>query len=165
MQYASGTQGRLFYLRFDHGEDLLAGLHSFIEKHQIRSGVIHLIGAISSGKLVTGPRETVLPPDPVWQTLDEAHELVGIAMIRTSPEGPSIHLHTSVGRSDSVLTGCMRAESRVYIVVEAVITEFSGFEILKESDPKTGIDLPVPRQNSGERTVSVKEESNDRSGA
>ncbi len=146
MQYASGTQGRIFYIRFDHGEDLLAGLQSFIREHRIRSGVVNIIGALSQGNLVTGPKETVLPPDQVWQSLDEAHELIGIAVIRQGPDGPSLHLHTSAGRGSSSLTGCMRTGTQVYIVIEAIITEFSGFTITTRHDEKTGLDLPVPCQ-------------------
>ncbi|WP_319578416.1 PCC domain-containing protein [uncultured Methanospirillum sp.] len=147
MQYASGSQGRIFYIRFDHGEDLLSGLHTFIREHRIGSGMIHLIGALSQGNIVTGPKETTLPPDPVWQSLDEAHELIGIAMIRQGPDGPSLHLHTSAGRGSSALTGCLRTGTQVYIVIEAVITEFSGFTITTGHDEKTGLDLPIPSQN------------------
>lgn len=150
MQYASGTPGRIFYLRFDHGEDLLTGLRTFIRDHQIRSGMIHLIGAVSEVKMVTGPQETVLPPDQVWLNLDKAHELVGIAVIRTGPQGPSIHLHASVGSKSSSFTGCFRSEARVYILIEAVITEFSGFEIGEITDEKTGLHLPDLGQITGQ---------------
>jgi uncharacterized protein len=149
MQYASGTMGRIFYLRFDHGEDLITNLHSFVKEHRIKSGMIHLIGALSQVHIVTGPRKAVLPPDQIWQTLDEAHELVGIAMIRTGPDGPSLHLHGSVGRERGALTGCIRSGAKVYIVIEAVITEFAGITITTMHDEKVGVDLPVPGQDSG----------------
>ena len=143
MQYAAGTPGRIFYIRFDHGEDLISGLQTFISEHQIQSGIIQLIGAVSQGKLVTGPKKTVLPPDQIWQSLDEAHELVGIAIIRSGIDGPVIHLHASAGRENSVLTGCFREGMSVYIVIEAVITEFSGFIIKDKPDEQTGLHLPV----------------------
>lgn len=147
MEYASGTQGRLFYIRFDHGEDLLLELQTFISKHHIRSGMIHLIGALSQGTLVTGPKETVLPPDPNWRSFDEASELVGIAMIKEGTDGPVIHFHCSTGRGDSTLTGCIRSGAKVYIVIEAVITEFAGFSVFTEKNEMIGLDLPIPRQN------------------
>jgi uncharacterized protein len=147
MQYASGTQGRLFYIRFDHGEDLLSDLQIFIREHQIRSGMIHLIGALSQGNLVAGPKKTVLPPDPDWHSFDEARELVGIAMIREGSDGPVLHYHCSTGRGDSTLTGCIRSGTKVYIVIEAVITEFAGFTVFTEKNENIGLDLPIPRQN------------------
>ena len=144
MEYASGSPGRIFYIRFDHGEDLLHGLQTFIARHQIHAGIIHLIGALSTGSLVTGPREDQLPPDPVWKKLDGPHELIGTGMIRTGPSGPRVHLHASAGHGDSVLTGCFREDTSVYIVIEAVIIEFSGITIGETRDEKTGLHLPSP---------------------
>ena len=149
MQYASGTPGRIFYIRFDHGEDLLSGIEAFVTEHQVCSGIIHLIGAVSDGRLVTGPKETVLPPDQVWQSLTGAHELIGTGMIRSGPEGPKIHLHASVGRGSSTLTGCFREDTTVYILIEAVIIEFAGFSINGILDAKTGLHLPIPGQIPG----------------
>lgn len=144
MQYASGRPGRIFYLRLDHGEDLLSILKEFIAEHQIHSGIIHLIGAVSEGSLVTGPRETVLPPDPVWQKMNGAHELIGTAMIRTGPNGPVLHLHAAAGRGETTLTGCFRKGTEVYIVIEAVILEFEGFTIGEVFDEKIQLNLPNP---------------------
>ncbi|HWQ66087.1 MAG TPA: PPC domain-containing DNA-binding protein [Methanospirillum sp.] len=143
MQYASGTIGRVFYIRFDHDEDLLAGLQEFITQNQIASGMVHLIGAVSSGSLVTGPREPVLPPDPVWDHLS-GHELIGTGMIRTGQTGPKLHLHVSAGRGETVRTGCLRKDCAVYIVIEAVITEFEGFCIGESWDERSCLHLPDP---------------------
>ena len=148
MQYASGRPGRIFYLRLDHDEDLLSILKEFIKEHQILSGMIHLIGAISEGDIVTGPRETVLPPEPVWMGLHGAHELIGTAMIRTGSDGPHLHLHASAGRGEEVLTGCIRKGARVYIVIEAVIIEFEEFTIGVTQDTRSGQTLPVINPSS-----------------
>ncbi|MFH0968525.1 MAG: PPC domain-containing DNA-binding protein [Methanobacteriota archaeon] len=142
MQFASGSPGRIFYIRFDHGEDLLSGIQTFVAEHQIRSGIIHLIGAISEGTLVSGPKETVIPPDQVWQTLSEVHELIGTGMIRSGSEGPKVHLHAAAGRGESTLSGCFRKDTHVYIVIEAVIIEFSGFSVGYRWDEKTLLHLP-----------------------
>ncbi|PKL59978.1 MAG: DNA-binding protein [Methanomicrobiales archaeon HGW-Methanomicrobiales-4] len=144
MQFASGSPGRIFYIRFDHDEDLLSGIQSFAAEHQIRSGIIHLIGAISEGSLVTGPKETILPPDQEWQNLSGAHELLGTGMIRSGPEGPKVHLHAAAGRGSSTLTGCFRKDTRIYIVIEAVIIEFSGFSVREFWDEKAALYLPKP---------------------
>lgn len=142
MQYASGSQGRIFYIRFDHGEELLAGLQSFITEQGIRAGIIHLLGAVSSGSMVTGSRVSTLPPDQVWNYLEETHDLIGTGMIRTGPEGPKVHLHASAGQGDSVLTGCFRKNVTVYLVIEAVIIEFTGISIDEIYDEKSGMSLP-----------------------
>jgi predicted DNA-binding protein with PD1-like motif len=144
MQFASGSPGRIFYIRFDHGEDLLAGLQSFVSEQGVGAGIIHLIGAVADASLVTGPRETILPPDPVWNRLSGAHELIGTGMIRTGPRGPRVHLHASAGRGESVLTGCFRDNVRVYLVIEAVIIEFAGISISEMHDEKSRMSLPSP---------------------
>jgi predicted DNA-binding protein with PD1-like motif len=144
MLYQTGSAGRIFYIRFDHDEDLLGGIQEFAEVHQIRSGMIHLIGAVSEGSLVTGPKETVLPPDQVWNSLSGAHEFIGTGFIRAGRNGPKVHLHAAAGREDSVFVGCFRENTRIYILIEAVIIEFSGFCIRDVHDPLSGLSIPEP---------------------
>ena len=142
MQYETGSPGRIFYLRFDHGEDLLKEIQAFAERQHIMSGIIHLIGAVSEGSIVTGPRATALPPDQVWHSLAGAHDLVGTGIIRSGENGIKVHLHASAGREDSVFVGCFRKNIRIYILIEAVIMEFSGFSIREVYDDSTGLFLP-----------------------
>jgi hypothetical protein len=57
--------------------------------------------------------------------------------------GPHIHYHASVGRAGHALTGCLREKAVTYLIVEAVIYEFTGLSARKEFDEKTQIHLPV----------------------
>ncbi|MBP1928778.1 putative DNA-binding protein with PD1-like motif [Methanolinea mesophila] len=145
MRYAEGRPGRIFYLRIDHGEDLVAGLLSFVKAHNIRSAVIQLLGALLEGSMVTGPEHPVLPPDPHWDTFSGGWEILGIATVSWTGEGPHLHLHSTVGRGTNVLTGCIRGKTEVYIVVEAVIQEIRGCTVERVFDQATGLDLPNPR--------------------
>ena len=52
---------------------------------------------------------------------------------------PVIHLHGALGREKETYTGCIRKDSLVYLVVEAVITEILGIEARKALDEKTGL--------------------------
>ncbi len=142
MQYAAGRPGRIFYIKFDHGEDLLSGLQSFIRTQAISSGIIHLIGAIGEGSLVAGSQEETIPPDQLWRDLTGVHDLIGTGMIRAGPDGPKVHFHASAGRGDSALTGCFRDGVRVYLLIEAVIIEFSGISVYEITDEKSGLPLP-----------------------
>ena len=38
-------------------------------------------------------------------------------------DDPVIHLHGAIGRGKETLTGCVRKDTSVYLVIEAVITE------------------------------------------
>ena len=148
MKYASGTCGRIFYLHIEHGEDPIATVTGFVQEHHVHAGIIQFIGAVRQARLVTGPEKDILPPDPHWEEVSAAHELVGIGMIRTGAERPAVHIHISAGRGGTVLTGCLRGEAEAYIIVEAVIIEFSGMEIPLVPDALTGMQLPDPRDQS-----------------
>jgi hypothetical protein len=144
MQYTEGCVGRVFYVRVDHGEDLLTTLHTFVTEKGIHAGIIQFLGAVAEGRIVTGPRQPVLPPEPSMELYTGGWEVVGLATITPGPEGPRLHYHASVGRGREALTGCLREKSVTYIIVEAVVLEFLGTRIERRFDPTTGLDLPLP---------------------
>ena len=88
MQYAQGRWGRVFVVRIDHGEDLLLSLCQFVTEQEISHGVIHLLGALSEGMMVTGSRHLVLPPDPHYETFEGGFDLFGTATIYPSTRDP-----------------------------------------------------------------------------
>jgi len=151
MRYAEGRPGRIFYLRIDHGEDLIAGLLTFVRAQNIRCGVVQLLGALLEGSMVTGPEHPVLPPDPHREPFGGGWEVLGIATISWSADSPHLHLHGSVGRGTNVLTGCIRGKAEVYIVVEAVIQEIRGFRVERVFDQATGLDLPYPEDGQHQK--------------
>ena len=144
MQYAQGRTGRVFFVRIDHGENLEATLRQFIAEKKVECGIIRFIGALQSGAIVTGPEEPCLPPDQHYESFSGGWEVVGLATITPGQDGPHLHLHASIGRGDTALTGCLRGTVITYIIVEAVITEIEGIRIHREMDPLTGMVLPVP---------------------
>jgi hypothetical protein len=48
-----------------------------------------------------------------------------------------------VGRSGHALTGCLREKATTYLIVEAVILEFTGLSARREFDKKLQVHLPV----------------------
>ena len=54
---------------------------------------------------------------------------------------PTLHIHASLGRSDKVLTGCLRPGVTAWLVVEAIICEILGAKAARLPDPKSGFDL------------------------
>jgi predicted DNA-binding protein with PD1-like motif len=143
MRYTEAKLGRVFYLRIDNGEDLLEELQNFIVEKKIPAGFIHILGALREGRIVTGPKVPILPPDPLFDTYEGGWEVLGLATITQGTGQPHIHLHASIGRGKEVLTGCLRKNAMTYIIIEAVIIEFFG-GIFRRSDPVTGLDLPEP---------------------
>jgi predicted DNA-binding protein with PD1-like motif len=144
MHYTEAKLGRVFYLRIDDGEDLLSSLQQFVTEKNISAGFVHLIGALREGSIVTGPKEPVLPPDPLYQHYGNCWEVIGFATITSGKEQPHIHIHASIGKGSHAITGCLREKANAYIIVEAVIIEMTGADIFRQKDTRTGLELPKP---------------------
>lgn len=141
MRYKAGKVGRVVLARFDHGEQVVPALAGLCERERISSGWFFLFGALEKGRLVAGPREASLPPDPVWRKFTEPYEIVGMGSIAGGDGPPSIHLHSSLGRGNKVLTGCIRKEGEVFIVVEAMVLEVLGVRATRSPDARSGLEL------------------------
>ncbi|MDO9325978.1 MAG: DNA-binding protein [Methanoregula sp.] len=152
MQYTEGQLGRVFVVRIDDGEDMLVSLRQFILDKDIQAGSITFLGALMNGRMVTGPEEPVIPPVPHFVMFEGGWEVFGIGTIYPGEGGPHIHYHASVGRSGHALTGCLRETAITYLIIEAVIMEFTGLKARREIDPKTQLHLPV----LGDRGDAVK---------
>jgi predicted DNA-binding protein with PD1-like motif len=156
MQYTEGQLGRIFVVRIDDGEDMLVSLRQFIIDKDIGAGSITFLGALMNGRMVTGPEEPVIPPVPHFVMFEGGWEVFGIGTIYPGEGGPHIHYHASVGRSGHALTGCLREKATTYLIVEAVIMEFTGLTARREFDEKTQLHLP---QLGSSAATPVKAES------
>jgi len=151
MQYTEGKPGRVFIVRVDHGEDLIATLMQFLTEHQVNSGYIRFMGALQSGQIVTGPEALSFPLVQHFESFSGGWEVIGMATITPDNTAPHLHIHASIGKGERVLTGCLRREIITYIVIEAVITELIGVDVQREQDPVTGLCLPVLKHGRDQR--------------
>jgi len=141
MRYTKGSIGRVFLLKFDDDDILLDEISRLAKKEHIKAATMIFLGALKKGDLVTGPKKAVIPPEPNWTRFKDAWEVMGIGTIFTNSSGPQIHIHTSMGKKSKTLTGCVRKDSRVFLVIEAVVLELKGVKATKEMDPETGLNL------------------------
>jgi len=141
MQYTKGRLGRVFLLKFKDDDILLKELDKFARKERIKAATLVFLGALKEGELVTGPKKAVIPPEPNWTSFSNAWEVMGVGTIFTNKKGPQLHIHTSMGKRSDTLTGCIRKDSKVFLVIEAVVFELKGVKATKEIDPKTGLNL------------------------
>lgn len=141
MQYTQGNIGRIFVARLDDEEDLLEGLKTIIKQEKVKTGVVYVIGALSSAKAVLGPHKKEYPPNPFWWEFDDAKEIIGIGMFAWEDNEPKIHLHAGIGNSCESKTGCIRDKANIYITVEAVIQEFINLEVTRELDSRYNASL------------------------
>jgi predicted DNA-binding protein with PD1-like motif len=159
MQYAEGQVGRVFVVRIDDGEDFLESMQHFIAEKGIQSGSVTFLGALMSGRMVTGPEEPVIPPLPHFVMFEGGWEVFGVGTIYPGEGGPHIHYHASVGRAGHALTGCLREKATTFLIVEAVIVEFTNLLGRREFDERTQMNLPVlgSREEAEEKAEGIKE--------
>jgi len=126
-------------LKFEDKDDLLAEIKRVAATEKIKVGTIMLLGGIRSAGLVSGPKEPVVPPEPLWVNFNDGREVLGFGTLFWKGNEPILHLHGAIGREKETLTGCIRTESSVYLVIEAVITEILGIDARKTLNEKTGL--------------------------
>ena len=141
MEYTKSTVGRIFVLKFADGDAVIHELSRIAKKEKIKTAAIIFIGALKKGDIVTGPKKPIIPPEPNWVKFKDAWEVIGMATIYTNKKGPQIHVHASMGQKNKALTGCVRKDSKVFLVLEAVMFELKGVKATKDIDPNTGLNL------------------------
>ena len=129
MDYTTGTIGRVFTIRFDDGDDFLTELGELAKKEGIKAGWFNIIGGLRQAEVVTGPKEPVMPPEPVWAKVDEAKEVIGVGSIFCDENNiPKIHLHTSLGNHGSTMTVCIRKGTKTYLILEVYLIEITEID-------------------------------------
>ncbi|MBI5695754.1 MAG: DNA-binding protein [Nitrospirae bacterium] len=139
MKYKSGSIGRVFVIKFEDGDDLNEGILQVAREAGVKAGFFHLLGGMRSAGMVCGPKEPVLPPEPAWEGFTDGREILGIGSVFMKDGEPAIHLHGAVGKFGTTLTGCVRKDAKVFLVVEALMMEVTGIDAKKVVNEKTGI--------------------------
>ena len=141
MKYTKGKIKQVFLVKFENEDILAKELEKLVRKERIRCAVFVFLGALKQGNLVTGPKQAVIPPEPNWVAFKDGWEVLGLGTVFSNKSGPQIHIHSAMGKKNKTLTGCVRKDSKVFIVIEAVIFELEGIKAEKDIDPKTGLNM------------------------
>jgi len=141
MKYTQANTGRIFAVKFDAEEDILAGLKDLIKKENIQAGVIHLIGALTNTEVVVGPKKKEYPPTPEWWGFKDAKEILGLGIFAWEGDEPKIHLHAGFGNKKETKLGCIRNKTEVYLTVEGVVQEFIDTNITRKLDERYNASL------------------------
>lgn len=141
MKYTKGSLGRIFVLKFEDDDVMIDELKKFAKKEKIKAASLIFLGALKKGDLVTGPKKPIIPPEPNWLKFSGGWEAMGIGTIFTNKTGPQVHIHTAMGKAKKAFTGCLRKDSKIFLVIEAVIFELKDLKATKGIDPRTGLNL------------------------
>jgi predicted DNA-binding protein with PD1-like motif len=144
MQYSEGSLERVFVMRLNDGDHLPDVLESFAAEKEIHSALCFLLGGVKDkGRIVVGPSDgEVVPPNPMVKLLSGVHEVCGVGTIFVDEEGrPKLHMHASLGRGDSVTTGCIRMGIEIWQIGEIVVMEIKDASARRKRDERTGFEL------------------------
>jgi uncharacterized protein len=141
MQAQEARLGRLYLLKFAHGEDLLQEISQFAVKYNIRAAWMQFPGALKQGRLVSGPEKPQLPPVPVWQEFSQAWEIIGVGNLFWEDDSPRLHVHGALGKGEATLMGCLRQETEIYLVAEALLLEITGLNACRRFDQTLGVSM------------------------
>jgi predicted DNA-binding protein with PD1-like motif len=144
MQFTEAKLGRVFVLRLHDGDRLPDVLESFAAEKNISSGLCFFLGgAKENSRVVVGPKDCYNhPPEPLVTLLEGVHEACGVGTIFANEKGkPKLHMHTSFGRSESTVTGCIRLGIEVWQIGEVVVLELTGAIAHRVKNKETGFEF------------------------
>jgi len=144
MNYSEGKLGRLFVLRLHDGDRVHEVLESFASEKKISNALCFFLGGVKEeSKIVVGPKKgNSIPPIPIVTLLEGVHEAQGIGTIIKNEQGtPKLHMHTSFGRENNTITGCIRMGVDVWRIGEVILLELNDIVAARIKDKETGFEF------------------------
>jgi len=147
VKYSEARPGRIFVIRLEDGDIVHEAIEAFAREKKVSAAALMVLGgADSKSRLVVGPEdgraEKIIP---ITHMLANVHEAAGVGTIFPDAFGnPVLHMHMACGRRGDAVTGCVRAEVKVWQVMEVVVFELTDTSASRLPDAATGFDLLVP---------------------
>jgi predicted DNA-binding protein with PD1-like motif len=144
MQFTEAKFGRIFVLRLHDGDHLPDVLESFAAENNISTALCFFLGGVKEkGRVVVGPKDgSALPPEPMVALLNGVHEACGVGTIFADEEGkPKLHMHSSFGRNEKTITGCVRLGVDVWQIGEVVVLELTDTTAYRVKNKETGFEF------------------------
>ena len=144
MRFTEAKMGRVFVLRLHDGDRLPDVLETFAAEKNVSAALCFFLGgAKENSRVVVGPKDnSTLPPEPMVTLLEGIHEACGVGTIFADEEGkPKLHMHSSFGRSENTVTGCVRMGVEVWQIGEVVMLELACEKACRAKDKETGFEF------------------------
>ncbi len=131
--------GRVIVGKILPGEDLINAVTEIIKKHEIKSGLINIIGAL---KQFTIGYFNLHTKQYNFKTFNEDVELISCMGNVAYKDGePMIHLHVTIGKDDfSILAGHLSQPSIISVTGEVYIYEIAQ-KLNRVNDPQFDLSL------------------------
>ena len=141
MEYEEVKRGRSFILKFEHKDNFLEELNSFVKEKQIMAGKIEIIGAFKKTSGSVGPQKDELPVSPIIKEVNKVKEVLGIGTIFWHENEPKIHLHSAIGHESELNLICVRSKTEVFILIEAILQEYVQTTAKRKMDEEVKMPL------------------------
>jgi predicted DNA-binding protein with PD1-like motif len=130
---------RVIVARLMPDEDVIDGVIEILEKHNVKSGFIKVIGALKKFTIGYFDLDKM---EYKFKTFEENAELIScIGNISFKNGEPIIHIHATLGKGDfTVLGGHLSQPSVVSITGEIYIYEINK-KLVRATDPELGLSL------------------------
>ena len=141
MKYEEVKIGRTFIIKFEHEDNFLEELLSFVKEKQIKAGKIEIIGALKKSSGSVGPFKDELPVNPIIIDVNKVKEVLGIGTIFWQDDEPKIHLHSAIGHESELNLMCVRSKTEVFILIEAILQEYVQTTAKRKMDDEVKMPL------------------------
>jgi predicted DNA-binding protein with PD1-like motif len=144
MQFTEASFGRVFVLRLHDGDRIPDAIESLAAEKRVSTALCFFLGgAKENSRVVVGPKNAYAsPPEPMVTLLEGVHEACGVGTIFADETGkPKLHMHTSFGRNENTVTGCVRMGVEIWQIGEVVILELTGGKAYRSKNKETGFEI------------------------
>jgi len=128
-------------MNFSQDDDFLNDIKSLCKKENVGNAVFHIIGGVNSAEIVSGPENETLPVRPINSRVSLKSEILGTGTIFLCEGEPTIHLHAAVAKGDDIKLGCIRGETKTFLISEVTMFEILGVEAKRVKDAESGFNL------------------------
>jgi predicted DNA-binding protein with PD1-like motif len=122
----------------DTGEEVAGDLGRFVRENEVEAASITAIGAFRDALL--GYFDWPTKQYKKFQVDEQVEVLSLIGDVAVADEGPSLHLHAVLGRSDGSVVGGHLLEAHVRPTLEVILIQPPSY-LRKFRDPETGLPL------------------------
>jgi uncharacterized protein len=123
---------------FDIGDEVAAGLGRFVRENEVEAASVTAIGGFSEALLGYFDWDSKEYRKIVVGEQVEVLSLLGDVAV--ADDGPSLHLHAVLGKSDGQVVGGHLLEAHVRPTLEVILTKAPSC-LQKRRDPVTGLAL------------------------
>ena len=141
MEYAVGKPGRIITAKLSEGDDLYTCIESIAKTENIKAAAVLITGGIRKAFVVVGPKQEKPKIEGDLRPFTGPGETFGVGTIYWDDTGPKLHIHTGLGKGDSVMIGCPRGGAEIFLILEVTIIEITGIDAKRTFDPTSGLKL------------------------